>query len=133
MSDQEGVRVLTRFPKGADQNVKREFALNLIAALDELGVDPGEAFAVVEAQSELLEEEVDDPKALAAEADALRKEETIGVLMAILDFKREMIDAEEMLDRVLYAVRGIIKGEDGLTHQEHAMLGLGNTDARPFR
>lgn len=132
MSDQEGVRVLTRFPKGADQNVKREFALSLIAALDELGVDPGEAFAVTDAQAE-LEEETDDFKALAAEADALRKEETIGVLMAILDFKREMIDAEEMLDRVLYAVRGIIKGEDGLTHQEHAMLGLGNTDARPFR
>lgn len=120
----EDVRKVTRFPKGADDTAKRKFASDLIAALNQLGIDPGEDFIVAPLQESLRPEEADEEK-----ADELRREEHVAVLLALFDFKREMIDLDELIERVLYALRGIITGKEYpcLSEKDHALMGLPHT------
>lgn len=110
------IRKLTRFEEGASVEDRGEFGRKLLAALDELGIEPGDEFFV--ADPDELETEEDDFK-------ELRAGESIAVLLAVFDFRRGMIDSDEMTERILHALKEIITGD--FDSKEHALMGLPHT------
>jgi hypothetical protein len=106
--DEQDIRRVTRFPKGADAHVKRQFAQTLVAALDELGVEPGH----------------DDVEAAENKAHRERDEEAIEVLYAVYDHQRGMIDLEEAIARIRHALRKVLTELDT---DAHVAIGLGHT------
>lgn len=120
MAEEMDVRKLTRFEEGASVEGRREFGQKLLAALDELGIEPGDDFTVVDPDEldELLEPDEDD-------FEELRASESVTVLLAVFDFRRGMIDADEMTERILGALKDIITGD--FDAKEHALMGLPHT------
>jgi hypothetical protein len=128
--DEQDIRRITRFPKGADAHVKRTFAQTLVAALDELGVEPGRDFVVAAYQDELKPDEPEVTQADVERAENAahreRDSEAVEVLLAVYDYQRGLIDLEECVRRVRWALRKVI-GSSDMTIWEHASIGLGNT------
>lgn len=122
---------ITRFPKGADAHVKREFAQTLVQALDDLGVTPGDDFVVAAYQDELKpgpgHSDEDVAKAVEkAEDDAHRERdgEAIAVLFAVYDYQLGTLTLDELVERIRLTLRKVIQDQDA---GMHAALGLGNT------
>lgn len=130
--DEQDIRRITRFPKGADQNVRRTFAQTLVAALDELGVEPGRDFVVAAYQDELKPDEPSFTESDIANAredaeNAAHRErdgEAVEVLFAVYDHQRGLIGLEECIQRVRWALSKVM---GDLTVGDHAAIGLGNT------
>jgi hypothetical protein len=116
--DDSDIRVLTRFPKGADAETRRQFGVNLLGALNQLDIEPGERFIVAPEQPEL------SPPPQQERPD---RDDTIAILLAILDYKKGLIDADEMQERVMLALREMIVPESAISSSEAAMMSLGNT------
>lgn len=96
---------IKRFPKGADVNVKREFARTLVKALDDMMVPPEVSFVVTTPEyMERVEEGHDEAKEAKAEAEA-RMEDAEGSLEAVqdlvADFGRGLLDKSELLEKVM--------------------------------
>lgn len=114
--DDSDIRVLTRFPKGADAETRRQFGVNLLGALNQLDIEPGERFIVAPEQPELPERE-----------ERPDRDDTIAVLLAILDWRKGLISGDEMTDRVMLALREMIVPDAAISETEAAMMSLGNT------
>lgn len=120
MAEQTDTRKLTRFEEGASVEEKRKFGQDLLAALGELGIEPGDNFVVVDADEmdELLEPDEDD-------FEELRVEESTRVLLALFDFRRGTIDADELTERILAALSNVISTD--FDSKAHAFMGLPHT------
>lgn len=116
MAEEMTVRKLTRFEEGASVEDRREFGQKLLTALDELNIYPGEEFFVADVDELETEEE---------DFEELRAGESVAVLLAVFDFRRGMIDADEMTGRVLHALKDIITGD--FDSKDHALMGLPHT------
>jgi hypothetical protein len=95
---------VTRFPKGADQNVKREFAKTLVKALDEMMVPPGVPFVVTTPEyMEGIEREAEDARRDLHEG-ILQREDAEAVATSVremvADYERGILDRAELFDRV---------------------------------
>lgn len=131
--DDDTVRI-TRFPKGADQNVKRAFAQTLVQALDDLKVEPGDEFVIARYQGELepeteVEVEPDSGlpyKALLEAERGERFESACDVLLGLYDFRLGLIDTGDLFKRIRVALQREILADD-MTDGLHGELGLGNT------
>ncbi len=93
--------LVTRFELGADADAKREFARLLVAALDEIGVDSGDAFIVTtEEYLDELKSELEENYQEVADAD----EAIAGIREIVADYGRGILDREEMLRKVEHYV-----------------------------
>ncbi len=105
---QKKTETVTRFEVGADQNEKREFARKLVAALEAVGVEPGQAFVVMgcEHMDDLEEElrdsgqELEEARGQVKDADSAIE----GIKEIVADYGRGILDRAELLKEVrLYA------------------------------
>ncbi len=101
---------VTRFPKNADQNTRREFAKELVKALDEIKaldemmVPPGVPFVVTTPEYiEKLEDDYADAKDRVDDAELEREQSESAVTAMtelVADYERGILDRDELLREV---------------------------------
>lgn len=94
---------VTRFEKDADQEARKQFAADLVAALDEADVQPGESFVVMlEEVHEELVDRTDEAKREREEAEAERDDALTAadnLREMVDDFRLGLVDKDELIDR----------------------------------
>lgn len=99
-----GRETITRFPKGATQDVKAEFAKWLITALDGIGVEPGDHFYVARVDHvDGLEVEAVTQSGAAEDARRIIGE----IEEALEDHERGILTLEELHQKVQEAGRWV--------------------------
>jgi hypothetical protein len=127
----EDIKRITRFPRHADRMVKADFAKTLVAAMDDLGIEPGEDFVIAAYQDELKPDEGDGPSVpeQVQQLQARRVEEGRTALFLIYDFMRGQIDEPELLREMRHNYRHLIDAD--LTAADCADIGIGQAPHIP--
>lgn len=95
---------VTRFPEGADQNVKAQFAKDLVAALEKCEVKPGQAFEVMSSKSlgDLERDHEATVKALDEELEVAkgRGDDYSSLVELVTDVQRGIRTVDELYEYV---------------------------------